>query len=87
MKKTSNLSYHEWKGFKKHFGIKNSDVGLVLGIDPKSVQNATAPSYRGAFPLWAKLAIWTWRKCLDRETVLQADIIKLKEELSKKTSS
>lgn len=80
MKNRDKIAFHEWKEFKKYFGVKNSDIGTILGYDPKSVQNATAPSYNGPFPSWAKLAIWVWKKCLDRETLLKAEIVKLKSQ-------
>jgi len=76
------VAFHEWRAFKKHFGIKNSDIALVLGIDRKSVQNATAPSFKGHFPAWAKLAIWVWKKTSDSETLLKAEIVKLKQQIS-----
>jgi len=84
MSNKERIAFHEWKDFKKFFGVKNSDIGTITGLDPKSVQNATAPSYNGTFPAWAKLAIWTWKKCLDRETLLKADIVKLKQKLNQK---
>jgi len=81
------ISFHEWRALKKHFGIKNSEISLVLGIDRKSVQNATAPSFKGQFPAWAKIAIWIWKKAGDNETLLKAEIVKLKNELNEKTKS
>lgn len=84
MRNKEKLAFFEWKDFKKYFKLNNSDVGNILGIDSKSVQNATAPSYKGNFPLWAKLAIWTWKKGVDNETLLKAEIVKLKNELNEK---
>ncbi len=84
MSNKDKIAFFEWKDFKKYFGLRNSDVGIILGLDPKSVQNATAPSFKGNFPPWAKLAIWTWKKGVDNETLLKAEIVKLKNDLAKK---
>ncbi len=83
MENKHKIHYHEWKAFKKYFGLHNASIGAILGINPRSVQNSTAPSYQGSFPIWAKLAIWVWKKSLEKEVLAKAELIREINELKK----
>jgi abortive infection bacteriophage resistance protein len=51
----------DWKGFKKHFEITNKDVSEIIGVEKHSVDVATMPKNK-KLPVWARLAIWTFKQ-------------------------
>lgn len=69
-------THQDWIEFKKYFGLSNSDVSSIIGIERASVQKVTAPSYSLGLPTWAKLAIWAFGKMKEIRTLEEAERIK-----------
>ncbi len=66
----------DWKAFKVHFGLKTSDLSLLIGLSEQSIRNATSASYvrRHGMPTWAVSAIFTWKKAVESDISREADL-------------
>ena len=51
-------THKDFKELKKHLGLKNRDIALIIGLTEFSVKNQTAPSKE--LPTWAKSMIYVF---------------------------
>lgn len=55
-----NSNHEDFKFFKKHFNLKNSDIAEIVGLTTDSVKTMTQPNKE--LPSWAKAMIYVWKK-------------------------